>query len=147
MGDNQAVHRVMTAAAIAVEPTRNRPRQALPGPLDPVTADWPSPPDTPTRWPSVACQGMGDWPFFGADAEGTYARARRIGLAKAICASCAAVLQCRAFAVRSGQTFGIWGGLSEEELRSARGRSVPAPASKPQMSTEQISTEQMLTGS
>jgi WhiB family redox-sensing transcriptional regulator len=69
---------------------------------------------------------MGEWPFFGADAEGAYARARRVGLAKAICASCPAVLQCRSFAVRTGQVFGIWGGLSEEELRLLRHQSPPA---------------------
>ena len=69
---------------------------------------------------------MGEWPFFGADAEGAYARARRVGLAKAICASCPAVLQCRSFAVRTGQVFGIWGGLSEEELRLLNRKSTPA---------------------
>jgi WhiB family redox-sensing transcriptional regulator len=69
---------------------------------------------------------MGEWPFFGADAEGAYARARRVGLAKAICASCPAMLQCRSFAVRTGQVFGIWGGLSEEELRLLPHQSPPA---------------------
>jgi hypothetical protein len=49
---------------------------------------------------------MGDWPFFGPDAERAVSRARRVTQAKAICASCAALLQCRVFAQRSGQTAG-----------------------------------------
>ena len=72
-------------------------------------------------WPPVACDGMGDWPFFGPDTERAVTRARRVAQAKAICASCAALLQCRVFALRTGQTSGIWGGLSEEE----RGHAVP----------------------
>ena len=72
-------------------------------------------------WPPVACAGSGDWPFFGPDAERAVTRARRVAHAKAICASCVALLQCRVFALRTGQTSGIWGGLSEEE----RGHAVP----------------------
>ena len=72
-------------------------------------------------WPPIACQGMGDWPFFGPDTERAVSRARRVAQAKAICASCAALLPCRVFALRTGQTAGIWGGLSEEE----RGHAVP----------------------
>ena len=71
--------------------------------------------------PPTACHGMGDWPFFGPDTERAVSRARRVAQAKAICASCAALLQCRVFALRTGQTSGIWGGLSEEE----RGHAVP----------------------
>ena len=77
--------------------------------------------DPGLRWPPVACQGMGDWPFFGPDAERAVSRARRVAQAKAICASCAALLRCRVFALRTGQVSGIWGGLSEEE----RGHAVP----------------------
>ena len=73
------------------------------------------------RWPPVACQGMGDWPFFGPDTERAVSRARRVAQAKAICASCAALVRCRVFALRTGQVSGIWGGLSEEE----RGHAVP----------------------
>ena len=58
---------------------------------------------------------MGDWPSFGPDTERAVSRARRVAHAKAICASCAALRQCRVFALRTGQTSGIWGGLSEGE--------------------------------
>lgn len=127
MGDNGAMHHVVTAAATAVQPARSRPRARVGARLDPVSAGRPAVPDRADQsWPPVACQGMGEWPFFGADAEGAYARARRVGLAKAICASCPAVLQCRSFAVRTGQVFGIWGGLSEQELRFLQHKSAPA---------------------
>ena len=127
MGDNRALHHVVAAAATAVEPARSRPRARVGARLDPVSAGRSVVPERADQsWPPVACQGMGEWPFFGADAEGAHARARRVGLAKAICASCPAVLQCRSFAVRTGQVFGIWGGLSEEELRLLRHQSPPA---------------------
>jgi hypothetical protein len=48
-----------------------------------------------------------------------------VGLAKAICVSCAAVLLCRSLAVRTGQVFGVWGGLSEQELRFLNHTSAP----------------------
>ena len=126
MGDNP-MHHVVTAAATAVQSAGSRPRARVGGRPDPVSAGRSAVPDRADRsWPPVACQGMGEWPFFGADAEGADARARRVGLAKAICAGCAAVLQCRSFAVRTGQAFGIWGGLSEQELRLLRHQSPPA---------------------
>ena len=51
------MHGVMTAAVIADDPTRNRPRRGVPGRSDPVTADRPGRPDTPIRWSSVAVPG------------------------------------------------------------------------------------------
>ena len=127
MGDNRAMHYVVTAGDTAVEPARKPAPRADRGTTRSVSAGRPAVPDRADQsWPPVACQGMGEWPFFGADAEGACARARRVGLAKAICASCPAVLQCRSFAVRTGQVFGIWGGLSEQELRFLRHKSAPA---------------------
>jgi WhiB family redox-sensing transcriptional regulator len=126
MGDDRAMRYVVTAAVTAVEPARDRPPGGVPGRPGPVNAGRPAPPDRANRsWPPVACRGMGDWPFFGADTEGASARARRVGLAKAICASCAAVHLCRSFAVRTGQVFGVWGGLSEQELRFLNQQSAP----------------------
>jgi len=118
------MHCAVTVAGTAVEPVRKRPPARVPG--RPVSAGRPAAPDrADPSWPPVACRGM-DWPFFGADTEGASARARRVGLAKAICASCAAVLLCRGFAVRTGQVFGVWGGLSEQELRLLNRKSTPA---------------------
>jgi WhiB family redox-sensing transcriptional regulator len=38
--------------------------------------------------------------------------------AKAICASCPVRQRCLAFALATGQEFGIWGGYDEAELRA-----------------------------
>ena len=40
--------------------------------------------------------------------------------AKAICAACEVKPQCLAFAIRHGEKFGIWGGMSERERRRVR---------------------------
>ena len=137
MGDDQARGRAVTVAATAVRPARNRARPPVRRPLDPLGAATgaggvgrPAVLGGAGRcWPRVACEGMGDLPFFGPDAERADSRARRVGRAKAICATCPALLQCRAFALRTGQAFGIWGGLSEEELRFMRRGSGPARTS------------------
>jgi WhiB family transcriptional regulator, redox-sensing transcriptional regulator len=42
----------------------------------------------------------------------------RIAAAKAICAICPVVKECLEYALDTGQTDGIWGGMSEEERRS-----------------------------
>ena len=135
MGDPQARRRDVRVAAAAVRPVRNPTGPSVPvrpdplgaatgaaGVRDPFVAGGADGP----RWPPAACAGMGDSPFFAPNhgerdhGERADTRARRVGRAKAICATCAALLQCRAFALRSGQDFGVWGGLSEEELRSLR---------------------------
>jgi WhiB family redox-sensing transcriptional regulator len=40
--------------------------------------------------------------------------------AKAICRECPVRAECLEFALRSGEKFGIWGGLSERERRRVR---------------------------
>ncbi|MDP8959208.1 MAG: WhiB family transcriptional regulator [Actinomycetota bacterium] len=40
--------------------------------------------------------------------------------AKAICAACEVRVECLEFALRHGEKFGIWGGLSERERRRIR---------------------------
>jgi WhiB family redox-sensing transcriptional regulator len=45
--------------------------------------------------------------------------------AKAVCASCPVITECRTHALEQGEKFGIWGGLSEaqrKEIRSGRVR-------------------------
>ena len=126
-------HQQGMTVSVTRDPHGDKPPDATtrtPRPPDPPgvpTADAETGRSVPTSGagrcrPPVACQGMGDWPFFGPDTERAVSRARRVAQAKAICASCAALLQCRVFARRSGQTAGIGGGLSEEE----RGHAVPA---------------------
>nr|WP_200946672.1 WhiB family transcriptional regulator [Janibacter sp. Soil728] len=40
--------------------------------------------------------------------------------AKAICAGCRVVKECLAYALRTGQDHGIWGGLTSQERRDLR---------------------------
>ncbi|GII66454.1 transcriptional regulator WhiB [Sphaerisporangium krabiense] len=40
--------------------------------------------------------------------------------AKAVCAACPVILECRAYAVRAGERDGIWGGLTTDERRRLR---------------------------
>ncbi|MEV4562451.1 WhiB family transcriptional regulator [Nonomuraea sp. NPDC049419] len=40
--------------------------------------------------------------------------------AKAICAGCQVVEECRAYALDAGESEGIWGGLTPEERRRTR---------------------------
>ena len=40
--------------------------------------------------------------------------------AKAICAACVVKAECLEYAIRQGERFGIWGGLSERERRKIR---------------------------
>ncbi|MEV5890028.1 WhiB family transcriptional regulator [Nonomuraea fuscirosea] len=40
--------------------------------------------------------------------------------AKAVCAGCQVIQECRSYALRAGESDGIWGGLTPEERRRAR---------------------------
>jgi WhiB family redox-sensing transcriptional regulator len=50
-----------------------------------------------------------------------------VSVAKAICAGCAVLAECRDYALRSRQPFGVWGGLDEEQRRQVWAREA-APA-------------------
>jgi len=40
--------------------------------------------------------------------------------AKAVCATCQVLTECRSYALKAGETDGIWGGLTPEERRRTR---------------------------
>jgi WhiB family transcriptional regulator, redox-sensing transcriptional regulator len=42
-----------------------------------------------------------------------------VSVAKAICRTCGVLDECRDYALATRQPFGVWGGLDEEERRSA----------------------------
>jgi WhiB family transcriptional regulator, redox-sensing transcriptional regulator len=42
--------------------------------------------------------------------------------AKAVCRRCPVMIQCRTWALTSGQAAGVWGGMSEDERRAMRRR-------------------------
>ena len=62
----------------------------------------------------AACEGLDTAMFYPFD-EPRLARAERTAAAKAVCWRCAALNQCREFALREGEPYGIWGGTTEHE--------------------------------
>jgi WhiB family redox-sensing transcriptional regulator len=58
--------------------------------------------------------------FFGPDGERPRVRTHRIAKAKAICAGCPVLDDCRNYAIAAGEPVGIWGGLTEDERTPAQ---------------------------
>lgn len=61
------------------------------------------------------CRGVDSAMFFHPDGERGRARTQREVRAKEMCRSCPVIVQCRSHALAVGETYGIWGGLSENE--------------------------------
>lgn len=74
-----------------------------------------------------ACRGADASMFFHPEGERGHERLRREQRAKALCRTCPVLVECRTHALRVGEPYGIWGGLSEsdrlEMLRRTRSRS------------------------
>ncbi|SHF37162.1 WhiB family transcriptional regulator [Streptoalloteichus hindustanus] len=66
----------------------------------------------------AACRGMNSALFFHPERERGAARQAREERAKAICRSCPVMTECRRHALRVHETYGVWGGLGESELRT-----------------------------
>lgn len=64
---------------------------------------------------SGACRGLPAEMFFHPDGERGPSRRKRENSAKAICASCPVIQQCRTHALAVQEPYGIWGGLSEDD--------------------------------
>ncbi len=64
-----------------------------------------------------ACRGLTVL-FFPPSAERPQARDRREASARAVCAGCAILHQCREYA-RQNHEYGFWGGESEDERHAA----------------------------
>lgn len=62
-----------------------------------------------------ACRDVDTTMFFHPEGERGAARRRRVEAAKAICATCPVMQQCREHALSVREPYGIWGGMSEEE--------------------------------
>ena len=62
-----------------------------------------------------ACRGKDTELFFHPEGERGPRRANREASAKAVCASCPVLLQCRTHALAAREPYGVWGGLSEHE--------------------------------
>jgi WhiB family transcriptional regulator, redox-sensing transcriptional regulator len=64
--------------------------------------------------------------FFPIGANGP--AEQQIAEAKAVCRRCSVTSDCLTWAIDSGQDAGVWGGLSEDERRAMRRRTVvPVP--------------------
>lgn len=62
-----------------------------------------------------ACMGADSSVFFSPEAERGAKRHRREEAAKALCATCPVIDQCREHALRVQEPYGVWGGLTESE--------------------------------
>jgi WhiB family redox-sensing transcriptional regulator len=70
----------------------------------------------------AACRGLDSSLFFHPEGERGAAKAARESAAKALCASCPVLSQCREHAMRVREPFGVWGGLTESERAAAYAR-------------------------
>lgn len=68
----------------------------------------------------AACRGEDPELFFPVGSTGP--AAAQVDGAKQICAQCPVREACLEFALRTGQNYGIWGGLTEDERRKLRRR-------------------------
>jgi WhiB family transcriptional regulator, redox-sensing transcriptional regulator len=64
-------------------------------------------------WIRAACQSAEPDLFFPISSAGR--SLEQVAEAKAVCARCLVRRQCLAFALRTGQMHGVWGGMTEEE--------------------------------
>lgn len=75
----------------------------------------------------AACLGADPDLFFPVGSGGV--AVHDTAAAKAICSACPVIGDCRSYAFHTRQTFGVWGGLDEEERRLAlAGEPLPASA-------------------
>lgn len=61
------------------------------------------------------CRDADETLFFHPEGERGSTRRRRAERAKAICAECPVLQQCREQSLRVREPYGVWGGLSEDE--------------------------------
>ena len=67
----------------------------------------------------AACKGCDPSLFFGPNQfEPKRDREAREAAAKAVCARCPVIDDCRERAILSGELYGVWGGLGEVERRT-----------------------------
>lgn len=64
-----------------------------------------------------ACRNLDTEQFFHPEGERGGTRRRRDDAAKAICAKCPVIAQCREYALAVQEPYGVWGGLTQEERR------------------------------
>lgn len=55
--------------------------------------------------------------FFHPEGERGSTRRKRAATAKAICATCPVMAECREYALANNEPYGVWGGLTQEERK------------------------------
>ncbi|MFE2925609.1 WhiB family transcriptional regulator [Streptomyces goshikiensis] len=81
----------------------------------------------------AACRNLGPEPFFHPAGERGEDRDERDEAAKRVCAGCPVRTACLEHALRTRESFGVWGGLTEEERRTLLTRASrrrPEPAGR-----------------
>lgn len=92
-----------------------------------MNATWPVPIDPEDWFLAAACRGRSRL-FFAPDVlESRVERRRREAQAKTICSACSVRSECLDEALRDGERFGIWGGMTERERRAFAARSNRQP--------------------
>ncbi|MEU0017997.1 WhiB family transcriptional regulator [Streptomyces rochei] len=66
----------------------------------------------------AACVGLDSRVFY---ANGKHAR-EQVNAARKVCAACPVAAQCADFAIQTGEKWGVWGGMSQKQLRQRRRR-------------------------
>jgi WhiB family redox-sensing transcriptional regulator len=69
-----------------------------------------------------ACRALPPEMFFHPEGERGPRRRNREAAAKAICATCPVIAECRAHALAIREPYGIWGGLGEDEREKLIGK-------------------------
>ncbi len=72
----------------------------------------------------AACRDVDGAIFFHPDNERGEPREERVAAAKRICQVCPVRAQCSSYALESGERYGVWGGMTEEERKATRRRRV-----------------------
>jgi hypothetical protein len=73
--------------------------------------------DSGDWWTRAACRDAELAVFFSPDDERGHARDRRETQARQICRPCPVLAQCRDHALVVGETYGVWGGMTEGDRR------------------------------
>jgi alkanesulfonate monooxygenase SsuD/methylene tetrahydromethanopterin reductase-like flavin-dependent oxidoreductase (luciferase family) len=79
--------------------------------------------------PGAPCKQAQPDEWFQGDGERTEEwAARQHDLIATYCHACPLMWKCRANALKRGEVFGVWGGMTEDELRSRRKRALGVAA-------------------
>ena len=107
------------------EPILEQPMKRLYGPRMAEISRLPQPIADHWEWQyEGSCRTMPSEMFFHPDGERGPRRRNRENAAKAICASCPVIQQCRSHALAVQEPYGIWGGLSEDDRLAIIGNEV-----------------------